>query len=943
LSHQDFLAAPHPPRGGSDTNYLLEQGLLDARPADLAIAELPLDLVSGQYWTIAREACEQAGGEPTWSVELTSGAGGDWIRVAHARAVVPGQGWKLHVSATLASAEDVLRHALSVLLSEPISFKLASTPAALLNLNQGGGGMSQIGKFITVYPATDDQAVHLASLLDQALNGKLGPAIPSDRRLRPGSLVYYRYGGFNSTFTQLPAGEVVPTIITPEGNLTPDRRLTLYKAPEWTIDPFVAAEIVIDIPRKRWISGRYLILSTVYASPRGAIYLALNFENSRCCVLKSAPHQAAQGLDGYCAQDRLLNEAHILTQLSPHPAFPTFYDLIEQEGDLYLAMEDIEGETLMRHVGRLAIQGVHVPNEQVIEWGRQLASILGELHARGLAYRDVKPTNVIITTGERLRLIDLELCCALDGGSTHAAGIGTRGYMSRQQASGEHPGVLDDIYGLGALLYFLATGAEPSTAPDAANLLARPIEWLNPFSDPALAAVIEQCLDPEPAGRYSTMQELDKALSAIPEMRSKTPITVAAVASFEAGSEENLAGHYQDLARRLADSICREAVVVKNDTGEGLTWATKHPSGYGMQLRDLNIGAGGVVLALAELVGELGGPWHREVLEQAASHLARTQPLARTPLPGLYVGEAGVGAALLRAGQVLGSNRLVEAAASKGLMISTLPHTSQDLFNGSAGRLRFHLCLLHATGEREHLDNALQAGKYLLTSSTPPVPDELLWEIPPGYDGLSGNSYLGYAHGAAGIGDALLDLFDCTGQQRFLDAAVAAGRWLMRHAIPALDEDAGLAWPSVPGGAASSPFWCHGATGIGRFFLHLVGLDALPGAEAILERASRSAACGARWAGPTLCHGLAGNIELLVDIYAATGRKRYLEDGHELTRLLETMSREHNGMLQWPSDSSSVFTPDYMVGYSGVATCLLRLSAPDRFPQLLSCRRFSTQ
>ncbi|MGA7731973.1 MAG: class IV lanthionine synthetase LanL [Chloroflexia bacterium] len=922
---------------------MLEQGLLDARPADLAIAELPLDLESGPYWAIAREACEQAGDESTWSVELTFGAGGDWIRVAHVAATVPSQGWKLHVSATLTSAEDVLRHALPVLLSEPISFKLASTPAALLNLNQGGGGMSQIGKFITVYPATDDQAVRLASLLDQALDGMLGPAIPSDRPLRTGSLVHYRYGGFNSTFTQLPVGEIVPTISTPEGILTPDRRLTLYKAPEWATDPFVEAEIAIDIPRKRWIAGRYLILNTVHASPRGAVYLALNFENSRCCVLKSAPHQAAQGFDGYGAQDRLRNEAHILTQLSPHPAFPAFYDLIEQDGDLYLVMEDIEGETLMRHVGRLAAQGVRVPNEQVIEWGRQLASILGELHERGLAYRDVKPTNVIVTAFERLRLIDLELCCALDGSSTHGAGIGTRGYMSRQQASGEQPGVLDDVYGLGALLYFLSTGAEPSTAPDGVNLLARPIQWLNPLCDPTLASVIQRCLDPEPAGRYSTMQELDTALSTILEIRSKTPLTVATEASFEPDREEKLAEHYRDLARRLADSICREAVVVKNDTGEGLTWATKHPSGYGMQLRDLNIGAGGVVLALAELVGELGDPWHREVLEQAAHHLARTQPLARTPLPGLYVGEAGVGVALLRAGQVLGSNRLVEAAAAKGRMISALPHTSQDLFNGSAGRLRFHLWLLHATGEREHLDNALQAGEYLLTSGTAPAPDELLWEIPAGYEGLSGNSYLGYAHGAAGIGDALLDLFDCTGQQRFLEAAVAAGRWLVRHAIPALDGDTGLAWPSVPGGAAFSPFWCHGATGVGRFFLHLVSLDALPGADAVLERASRSAAWGATWAGPTLCHGLAGNIELLVDVYVATGSKRFLKDAHELARLLETMGREHNGMLQWPSDSSSVITPDYMVGYSGVAACLLRLSAPDRLPHLLSYRRFSTQ
>jgi lantibiotic modifying enzyme len=264
-----------------------------------------------------------------------------------------------------------------------------------------------------------------------------------------------------------------------------------------------------------------------------------------------------------------------------------------------------------------------------------------------------------------------------------------------------------------------------------------------------------------------------------------------------------------------------------------------------------------------------------------------------------------------------------------------MPHASPDLFNGTAGRLRFYLWLFEATGEPAHLNCALAAGERLLASAVAPAHGELLWEIPPGYDGLSGHAYLGYAHGAAGIGDALHDLYRATGRERFLEAALAAARWLERNASPSLPDAEGLAWPATPGAQPSAPFWCHGAGGIARFFLHLSDVDAFPQATALAERAATSAAVGARWAGPTQCHGLAGNIELLLDMRMTTRDAGYLTAAHDLARLLATMAVERDGLLLWPSDSGSAPTPDFMVGYAGVAACFLRLSSPERLPHLL--------
>jgi lantibiotic modifying enzyme len=364
--------------------------------------------------------------------------------------------------------------------------------------------------------------------------------------------------------------------------------------------------------------------------------------------------------------------------------------------------------------------------------------------------------------------------------------------------------------------------------------------------------------------------------------------------------------------------------------------------GSGLRSRDLNTGGAGTLLALAGLVAALGDLRHQDVLAAGARWLMRAPRSGQHPAPGLYIGEAGVGAALLRAGQVLGDDTLIGAAAQQSRWIATLPYASPDLFNGTAGRLRFHLFLWDATCDQEHLRHALAAGEALLAAAED-AGGEVRWTIPPGYDQLSGNAYLGYAHGAAGIADALLDLFDATGDERFLRAAQGAGRWLARLAVPALESDDGINWPIVAGGDRFGPFWCHGAAGIGRFFMEAAARHALPEAADLAARAARTVAHGARWAGPTQCHGLAGNIEFLLDMAQATGQRSYLHDAHTLARLLQAFASVRDGLLMFPSEGVHVFSPDYMVGYAGVATCLLRLSDPERLPHVMSRRGFRSQ
>jgi lantibiotic modifying enzyme len=305
-------------------------------------------------------------------------------------------------------------------------------------------------------------------------------------------------------------------------------------------------------------------------------------------------------------------------------------------------------------------------------------------------------------------------------------------------------------------------------------------------------------------------------------------------------------------------------------------------------------------------------------------------------LAGLYVGEAGIGAALLRAGQCLDESRLIEAASKRGRWIATQPFRSPDLFNGAAGRIRFHLLLWDATGGAEHLRAAITAGDWLVAQAQETEHGDLRWRMPRGFESLSGCSCLGYAHGAAGIGDSLLDLFEATADERFLTAAQAAGRWLSRFALRRHGPHGGLDWPELERDAVTAPFWCRGATGIGRFFLHGSTHRGFPAAADIAAQAGSSAGRGARWASPTQCHGLAGNIELLLDLYQATGITRHYSEAQALGGILDSWKLDREQGLMWPSEDGVTCSPDYLVGYAGVAMCLLRLADPAHAPTQLS-------
>ncbi|MEU5185579.1 class IV lanthionine synthetase LanL [Streptomyces klenkii] len=849
------------------------------------------------------------------------------------------QGWKLHLSATVGSAHEVLEGAGSVLVARGCAFKFAVSPRVTADLTSVRAPREHSGKFLTAYPADDDQLRALAEELHRATLGLAGPAILSDRRYRPDSLVHYRFGCFSPPRELDDEGFYRGRLRAPDGSLTADERNAWFSPPAWARPPF-------DLPPVRTagrrsgggpvlIAGRYLVREAVRHSNRGGVYRARDERTGEDVLLKEARAHVGAQPGGTDARDWLRYEAGVLARLAPQGLAPAPREVFEAGGHVFLAEDLIDGENLHRWSAEEASRhGGLLPVPAAWRLARELTRLVSDVHAAGFVLRDLKPANVVMRPGGTPVLVDLE-CAVRTGTTVHVAG--TQGFTAPEYLSGAGtgpaPGPEADCFSLGATLLHATAGINPLLAPDAADA---------PDSTPArsagerLAVMVEAAAGDCPA--LAALAPLVLGLTA--DAPARWPLEKAAAflraekgvgVGAGAGAEPVAAAESPRTALPLLEGPALDRLL---HDGLGLIAATADPEAVHLWPRPRSLpegdpcnvqqGAAGVLAVLDRAVRTGEAPALVPLLRTAARWIDAQLALPGRVLPGLYFGRSGTAWALHDAALTLDDPALAGRARAYALRIP-LEWANPDICHGLAGAGTAQLHLWHTTGDPRFAERASHCADGVLRRTMEAEGGVDWLPGPPHRRELAGSAFYGFAHGVAGLVAFLLAAGRDLDRPELVDIAIGGG-----HALCAVAERRGdiAIWPKGPGRTERPglDFWCNGASGIGTALVRLWQETGDPLFREYAERAAR-AAHRDRWrVGPGACHGVAGNAQLLIDLADMTGDAAYRTRAAEAAYCLYARAAAlEDGRLVVPDDTLREFCVSYQVGLGGALDLLLRL------------------
>jgi serine/threonine-protein kinase len=286
--------------------------------------------------------------------------------------------------------------------------------------------------------------------------------------------------------------------------------------------------------------SQYNILEKLGEGGMGVVYKAQDTKLDRFVALKFLPpHLAASEQD----KARFIQEAKSAAALN-HPNVCSIIDIQEVDGQMFIVMEFVDGQTLQEKKSTLT-------QKQAIDYGIQIAEGLAAAHEKGIVHRDIKPENIMIRKDGIVQVMDFGLAKLVGASRLTKVGstVGTLGYMSPEQVQGQETTHRSDIFSFGVLLYEMLTGKSPFTGAhesailyEIVNVDVAPPSALKPELDPELDRIVMECMEKEPNERMQSIKQVAIDLNRFKRTSSRTRMSrTFSTGSMSRGTQQSAA------------------------------------------------------------------------------------------------------------------------------------------------------------------------------------------------------------------------------------------------------------------------------------------------------------------------------------------------------------------------------------------------------------------